>query len=829
MLTHYLTVAFGTHLRHPAAALLGVATLALGLVCFITAYGVTAFWNRADRHFANAERIFAVTSEWEVRDLQAATRFRSGVRARTNPWLAEYLRADFPALEAVARIVPFGELPVRAEDSVVRLRSMTADPELLAIFDLPFAAGNARLALETPASVVLTGSAAERLFGRDPALGRTIVLGNGSEVTVTGVLRPIPEPSHLGTSASAPLRFDLLASFDVAERSWREAFGRELTESPEEWSIEDTTTYVLLPADGSLTAAALSAELPAFAARHVPPAQREAMTFDFGLVPVAELLAMSVDASLFLRQSGVTVSAVLLALGTLVLGVACLNFANLAAARTVRRAREVGVRKTLGASTARVLGQHLFEVGLLVGTALAAALVLVAAAAPALERAAGIDLRLAIFSGGVPWLVLAALLAAVTIAAGAYPAWLLAQLPAATALRTGQTRGGPGAVIALLVGAQFAVATFLLIALAVAYSQNQRLERTALGIAAAPLVVLENDESLTGLAQATLRAELLRLQPVTAATQLVEPPWTVPAGMMPLRASPEATAIARTALLQIVGADFFTTFNIPLLAGRVFDSERAEDAASVGTAPTGTENAIVSRTLARELGFTPPEAAVGRRLYLPNRDQLIIGVVEDKPINISTGFGPRPGVYLFNTESSRFHAVRIDPRNIASALEQIDTLWRHLVPDVPIARRFADEYFNDAYSNFVQVNRAFTGLALAALTIATTGLFAMALLAASRRVHEIGVRKTLGATTGEMVLMLLASFAKPVVIANLVAWPFAYIAVSAYLNVFIDPIRLTPAPFVGALAVTVLVAGIAVGAQTLAAARTIPARVLRQE
>lgn len=173
--------------------------------------------------------------------------------------------------------------------------------------------------------------------------------------------------------------------------------------------------------------------------------------------------------------------------------------------------------------------------------------------------------------------------------------------------------------------------------------------------------------------------------------------------------------------------------------------------------------------------------------------------------------------------------MRIDPGNIANALEQIDALWRRLVPKVPVARRFADEYFDDAYSNFVQVNRTFAGLALAALLIGTTGLFAMALLAASRRVHEIGVRKTLGATTGEMMLMLLASFAKPVFIANVIAWPFAYIAASAYLNVFIDPIRLTPAPFVGALAVTVLVAGIAAGAQTLAAARTMPARVLRQE
>ncbi|HEX6998580.1 MAG TPA: ABC transporter permease [Gammaproteobacteria bacterium] len=359
MLVHYLTIALAAHRRRPLPARLGVATLAVGLACFLAAYGVASFWGRADRHFAHSERIFAVTSDWEFREVRDGAEFRSGVVPATNPWLAAYLRADFPALEAVARVVRLDSAgTVRtgspAGGPAVRLRGLAADGELLRILDLPFAAGDGRRALDEPASVVLTRAAAERLFGDEPALGRTVLLGNRWEAAVTGVLEPIPEPSHLGASAGAPLRFDLIASWDLFERA-SAADGFDIAHMPEDWSAQFVTTYVLLPADGSLTAGGLQAALPAFAERHVPPAAHERVAIRLGLVPLTALLRMAVDESLFSRHSGISITTILLLLGGLVLAVACVDFANLAAARAARRAREVGLRKTLGATTARVL------------------------------------------------------------------------------------------------------------------------------------------------------------------------------------------------------------------------------------------------------------------------------------------------------------------------------------------------------------------------------------------------------------------------------------------------------------------------------------------
>lgn len=173
--------------------------------------------------------------------------------------------------------------------------------------------------------------------------------------------------------------------------------------------------------------------------------------------------------------------------------------------------------------------------------------------------------------------------------------------------------------------------------------------------------------------------------------------------------------------------------------------------------------------------------------------------------------------------------VRLAADDVSGALASIDALWRGLAPNVAINRRFMDETFELAYQTFRRVNQAFSVLALMAFAIGVAGLFGMAAFVAARQRPEIGVRKTFGASTRQMVAMLAASFSKPVAAAAILSWPLAYLAARAYLRTFIDPIELTPLPFVGSLALTLLIAWAAVGGQTLRAARTSPARVLRHE
>jgi putative ABC transport system permease protein len=830
MLKHYVASALRGWHQAPWATVVNVLTLALGLVTFVVAYSVAHYLGSADRQFANADRTLVVTTRQRTREGS----FDSGVRPRSNEWLARYLKADFPQLPLVARVIlpkknSAEDIATHAGDRSARFRGFVADATFLEIFDLPFVAGDSRAALRAPGSVVLTKAAARALYGGESPLGRAILIDNALEGTVTGVIDAIPEPSHMGASSFAPLRFDMLLASDFRERMFRQQFGREPAQRPEIWSNTTDTTYVLLPADGSLTRADLRRQLPEFAARHVPREEQQQVELDFDVIPVSDLLPMAASGALFPRQSGLSITVIALVLGTLVLGVACANFVNLATARAAVRAREIGVRKTLGAAARQIAIQYLLEVCALTLVALAIALVLVGAAIPAVESA--LDMQLgATLVHSTPWLAVLALVVGVTLIAGAYPALLLSRFTPMAAIRVGYSRAGPRFVATWLVGAQFAIVAFLFVAVSVVYAQNRELEKAGLGLSSDPLLVIENDARVTGVSQQTLRSELLRLPIVLGSTAMVTPPWRDPCCVLPFRTAPEPSAALSTALMYVVGEDFLQTLGIRLVAGRDFDPLRTQDIAAVGRLPSGTQSVLISRALAEELGAASPETIVGRQIYNPAGSPFeVIGVVENSVLSISADAGPRPRVYLFNPNELDFHVVKLSARNVSGSVAAIDALWKRLAPNVAIKRRFAEDYFNDSYASFVRINAAFSAFALVAVAIATIGLAAIAIAVTNRRRAEIGVRKILGGNVRQMMLVLLAGFGWPVLAANLIAWPLAYVAARAYLGVFIQPITLTALPFVASLALTLLVACAAVARQTWSAARLKPASVLRHE
>src|SRR5690606_25671023 len=397
-----------------------VLALAGGLVCLLTAFAFAAFFERAERGFANAERAYVVTSSFTF----FGGSFVRDESLRTPEFLAELLATDFPQIESLARAAPltFGFLPsVSTGDRAVRAGGIAADAAFLEIFDFRFVAGDARRALDAPRSAVLTEALAERLFGGTNPLGRSVLLENRIELTVTGVISAVPEPSHMGRAPSAPLAFELLASYDAYEALRPAAFvvgggGESSGGPPRNWTGENVTTYLLLRADGSLTGETLAASLDAFVARHAPAEVIESSSLRYGLIQVPDLLKKSVDTELFAGDIGVSVSNALMILGVLVLGVACVNYANLATARAVYRVRDAGLRKTLGARPRQIVQQHLLETTLSSAAALIVTLVVVRLALPVLERLSGLDLRAAALGGFELAILLAGVLAGVTLA-----------------------------------------------------------------------------------------------------------------------------------------------------------------------------------------------------------------------------------------------------------------------------------------------------------------------------------------------------------------------------------------------------------------------------
>jgi putative ABC transport system permease protein len=464
--------------------------------------------------------------------------------------------------------------------------------------------------------------------------------------------------------------------------------------------------------------------------------------------------------------------------------------------------------------------------------------------APVVRNAVGIDMRLALLGSPRFWVFIAAVLAGVTLLGGAYPAFVLSRVRPIEALRLGRVRVGPRFASTVLVGAQFAAASFLLIAVLVMYLQNAELQRTALGTTRDQHLVVNNFTPVTGVSGDVLIEELARLPGAKSVTAMGAAPWSDNVNLNLLARTPEAAAGFKTAFENNVAYDFFATLDIPLIAGRVFDrdhndmppqNQQQNNQQGAERPPAPTVNVVIDRVLAAQLNFATPQEAVDQIIYVPaalgdqSQPMRVIGVVESRPLFLR-GFGATSNIYQLAPGGNMQNLiVRFAPEDVAAGVAAAEAAWRRLATQAPFTRRFMDEMFNQGYEQFARVNQVSAGLALFAFVISVIGLFGMAIQVASRRTHEIGVRKSVGARKLQIVTMLVKDFSKPVIIANLLAWPLGYFAGKAYLSVFIQRLPLTPLPFLASLTVVVLIAWAAVGSQALRASRANPATVLRFE
>jgi putative ABC transport system permease protein len=406
--------------------------------------------------------------------------------------------------------------------------------------------------------------------------------------------------------------------------------------------------------------------------------------------------------------------------------------------------------------------------------------------------------------------------------------------------RTGRVRSGPSFVATLLVGVQFAAASFLLVVLIVVHAQNNELRRAGLGMTGDAVVVITNKIGAQGPALTTLRSELSSHPQIKALTAIDQPPWSVGAEVWALSRSREESFSNHSMVINHVGLDFFDVLDMKLLAGRSFRGEHGEDTMPLSLPdwdPQRTANVVIDNALALQMGFASPREAVDKIVYIPESIMRtlgkpaigvrIIGVVENKPLRV-VAYGNNSNLYTL-TDADMYPVVRISGTDIPAGVAAITDSWERLSPSIPVKLRFMDDLFEESYEIFGRINQLFAGLSAFAFIIAIIGLVAMALYVTSRRTHEIGVRKTLGATVGGILWMLLRDFSVPVVVGNLVAWPLAFVVMQKYLSTFTHRIELSFLPFALSLLVTVLIAWLAVSGHALRAARVRPAAVLRYE
>lgn len=756
-----------------------------------------------DSWLPDHERLFRIDTVETIPDRESLA------IARAPGPLREALKRDFPQVEAVTRGYT-ERLNLRLGDRTFAETVMVADPDFFALLALPFAAGDPSRALADPASIVLSERAAVKYFGRDPAVGRrlTLLVPEPREFVVSAVFRTIPQASHLDFDIAIPHASYFRSSSDGSQTI------------PESWAGAYFHTYVRLRQAGD--SAAVARGLPAFTDRHVPQWITDQLQvpahefYDFRLIPVRDVHFDGAAIEAMKPTGSRTIVAALAAVAGLILLIAGINFANLTAARSALRAREVALRKVVGARRRQILAQFMVEAGVLTAVAGLAALALVELCLPWLGGWLGAGAELPRPSEWEVWAGLLFLVLLTALAAGFYPSVVASSIPPADALRRDRASAGGGRLRTMLVTVQFTI-SIALIAVTVAMAMQTRFARTMdLGFDRENLLIVRvpADEGQPLLAR-SFRDAAARLPGVVGVSLSSAAPSDRSEDNVSVT-RPQAARAIQLGLHRVDG-DFFANYRVAPLAGRLASMRRGADGA----------DAVINRSALRRLGFARPEEALGEVLRTGSAAYTIVGVVPDVHFR-SLHEAVRDEIYVLFEQPGGVVSIRYRNDDLPGLLAGVDRTWNALAPDKPIVREFLDDLLDALYER----ERAQAGLlslfAAVAIILSCLGLFAMAAFAVQRRTREIALRKVMGARSADIARLLLWQFSRPVLAANLIAWPAAWLVLSYWLNGFAFRIDMPIAAFFGASAAALLIAWAAVGIHTIRVARQSPIRALRE-
>jgi len=808
MLRSYLQTAVRAMRRHAGYAAINVVGLGVGIaVCLL----ITLFVRHElqyDRFHEDADQIYRITSDWGDMQMPATTLPAIRTIREENPSLTMAL---FLGSEVVV-----GQANRQFDEQIY-----VARPSFLDVFTFPAQRGDARQALTRPYAAAVTPEIAEKYFGAEDPIGQTLevsgVYGTREtlDVTVESVLEPIPEASHF--------RPQIVLSWETLNAAFD--FDETLGDS---WGNNSFRAYLKLPEGASPDA---------LAERFTEQGKARAGTFWNGatlkLQPLTSIHLFSNMDQEIEANGSITYVYLFSAVALFVLVLACVNFVNLATARATERAREVGVRKTVGAMRSQVAGQFLAEAFVLSAGGLVLALGLASAALPLFQTLTGIEFGIGALLSPFALAALVVIAVVAALGAGGYPAFVLSRFDPATVLggssRGSSTAGGSPTLRKGLVVFQFATAVVLIAGTIVAYGQLDYLQSARLGFDQEQVVTLPMPPAPESAIRA-FETSLAQRPGIVAVSQASEP---LPSELL----SGNTFAIDGLGLpeddrhpLRVVAVDvdFFETLGVAPIAGRTFDRRRATDSSAV------VLNRAAQQLLASNL---PPEQrspsdALNRQLAVtggwpvPSPD--VIGVVEDFHLATLREQMSPIAFFLYPGMLDTYYA-RIETDRAGAALAGLEQTWQQFFPDVPLDVAFADQSFASAYRAEQQLGTLFSVFSGLAVFVAVLGLFGLAAFTAKQRTKEIGIRKALGASVSQIVGLLSKEFAALVLGAIVVALPIAYVALSRWLSTFAYHMDLGVSVFLLAGGTALTVALLTVGTQALRAAQVDPARVLRSE
>ncbi|WP_257666673.1 ABC transporter permease [Parapedobacter tibetensis] len=747
MIKSYFKIAFRNLSRHKSFSLLNIAGLAIGMASSILILLWVQHEKSYDRFHTHANEIYRITCE-------ATEEFKAAVNPAGMP---AGLKAEIPAITNTVRFSkPSSNVLEYGDKKFEEKQGFYADSTLLEVFSFPLVKGNRTTAMQRPDAILISADLAKKYFGDADPIGKTLKKNNSDLVTITGVLANVPPHSHL--------QFDYIMPMSAIAKT-----NRDLVNNT--WDNFNFYAYIQLDKTFKPTKAnlvALEKQMDDIYKQHVPELELKIMYH------VQPLTSIHLHSHLQIELPGngnVQYVNILFLVAIFILAVACINFMNLSTARSARRAKEVGMRKVVGAGRNQLIGQFLGESILISFISLLIAIALVWLALPAFNYLAGKTLGISIFEGKL-LLALLGIALLTGLISGSYPALFLSGFKPLNVLRGGTKLGGNGNLIFrnTLVVLQFVVSIGLLIGTVVVYNQLHYIRNMNIGYEKSNLIYVQMRGEMFD-KQEAYKSELARNGLTANFTITSALPTNIVTGDIDIQWEGKDPNSQLVVPNMAVSERFFDVFQMKMAAGRAFSTDFKGD----------SSNYIINEKFAGIMGLDAT-TAVGKPISYRDRPGTIIGVVEDfnfKPIQQAI----EPIIMQLNDWGGTV-VVRTQPGSTEATIKTLEEINTSLNPGHPFSYGFLDQDLDNLYKGEQRLSSLFNLFAGLAIFISCLGLYGLSAFMAEQRFKEIGVRKVLGATVFNVVYLLSRSFIRLILIAIVIATPIAWYAMDSWLSGF---------------------------------------------
>ena len=808
MLFNYLKIFIRNLKKNPVYILINILGLSVGMAASILIFIFVQHELSYDNYHQHGDRIFRVSRAWFNPNGEANLHL-----GHAAPPFGPLLKSDFQGkIEEAVRLMNVKLVVKEGDDVFEESKFFFSDPEVFKVFSWKLVEGDPSTALTFPDGLVLTQSMAKKYFGDQSAMGEYMEVKIGSasmDMQVRGIMEDVPDNSHF--------QLDFLASMEPVVEFYG---GYEAV--MKNFGSNSFSTYLLL--EEGIDAEDLEAELPAFIDRHIPPSAQgfsASMGTKLFLWPLRDIhLYSNLDSEIELNGS-IEYVYIYSAIAVFILLIACINFMNLATARSAKRAMEVGLRKVLGADRPLLVKQFMSETIFMTFIALLLALAMVALSINSFGDFTNKQLEINFLDSPYYILALLFLVIAVGLISGSYPSLFLSGFQPVKVLKGTYKIGSIHEKLrSFLVIGQFAISIVLIVAVLVVIQQLDFMKDKDLGFEKEEIVVLPAYVEFTD------NYEMLRERLISnSGVSEVSLGSRLPSGRLLDAQGAQAEVRGELSPIDVRIADihvshsFFKTFEMKIVAGRDFDYNMASDS---------TEAFILNQSAVRAIGWENEEEAIDKQFLYGNRRGYVVGVVKDfhfeslhQPIS--------PMVFLIPQDRFNEVAIKIRSESKEETLEFLKAEWQAMKPDFPFNYYFVADRFNQQYEAEEKVGTVFGFFAGLAILISVLGLFGLSAYATERRVKEIGIRKVMGASIWGIVSLLGRDFLKLVLIGFILAIPLAYFGMNSWLANFAYKISISWSVFFFAGLVATIIAAVTVSSQSIRAAMINPVDAFKVE